>query len=588
MKKILCLLSFLVLTPLSPRAFAHEDHDMDSFNLENTFRVLQAATELEPQEEAPLGSAVPVLTVSGKKIVMNSHFWELVRAWVRIYHQEVRRDCEDCVDFNEDELLSQAKDMARQGFFSTKVLSPFSHAAEHITLETADIGARLGNVALVTKVASELAETVLSKAVGGGGVHVLCNIIDAVILFGTRHLQVAARLPVWGVRLGAGNFGMGLRYWLVSRAVRRAQKRVTFVTGPMELDQETLALVDGEGPSAKRWWNSIDQGKRSLWLNWLKKKTDASYRDLEQVNAQLEKDPGDRELKKQKSRLEKKIYNYAQLKRKNFLGTRYKRFFYLKARRGKTQLKGKAPIESGLNKDVFWILSVQENVLNRALIPQGDQKIAAAFQVKELKSPLSEDEVLVGLAEEAVRNAPEQERADRLQLVKGLLTDVEFVFDPSQPRAERYLQTEVIENTLAQFVYQLIQWKMDTLPEAEGGWLSRLWQTSKLRWSSGQFARYVYEYTDFLRLAAATNSEVFRERYKYEAMETLLRIFKHLENLKGILDQNLPPNQLFTPLSEANQSLKTFKPWQEKKTSYSWIPLRRVYPRCEALWESVR
>ena len=59
-------------------------------------------------------------------------------------------------------------------------------------------------------------------------------------------MQVAARIPTWGYRLGAGSIGLPVKYWLVSRAVRRAQKRVSFEFGPFELNEEEARELDLE------------------------------------------------------------------------------------------------------------------------------------------------------------------------------------------------------------------------------------------------------------------------------------------------------------------------------------------------------
>lgn len=582
----LMFLSFLFLFCFSKVTYAHEEHSADLFNLETTLEVFRKVVQFSPELQAPQGPAVPVIKVGGERVYLNSSFWTLVRAWIDVYHREIERDCKGCVSFDEEELLKEAKDLASRGFFNSKVIHPISKASEHIAVETADIGARFGNVALVAKISSEVAETVLSKTVGGGGVHVLCSIIDAVILFGTRHLQIATRIPTWSLRLGAGHVGLPIRYWVTSKAIHRAQKRVSFFTGPIEIDKDMLELIDSEGPKSRRWWGKVP-GKREQWIRKVESKLNPLYQELGQIDEELKRDPSDSRLKRAKKRLEHKISSLTTLKRKEFLGTRYKRFFFLKGRRGARQMMGKAPIESALGKNWLWIVNVQQNVLNRALIPQQDeQQVADHVLATDRLSHRSSDEVLMGLAEEVVSKAPPEEREERLKLVQGLLSDVEFIFDKSKPRKHRFLQTLVIESTLSQLAYKFVNWQSETAEVGEGGWWTRLARTSRFRWSAGQFVKYVYEYTDFLRLAATTTSDKFRARYKYEAMETLLRIFRHLEELNRIFDQYSLITEMINPVKESNAKLMTFKPWREKKTRFSWIPGRSLYPQCKDLWES--
>lgn len=580
------ILSLLLLSCFSTSVFAHEDHSADLFNLESTLEVFQKVVQFSPELTSPQGPAVPVIKVGRERIYLNSAFWTLVRGWIDIYHREIERDCKGCVDFDEEELLREARDLASRGFFNSKVIHPLSKASEHIAVETADIGARFGNVALVAKISSEVAETVLSKTVGGGGVHILCSIIDAVILFGTRHLQIATRVPTWSFRLGAGNVGLPIKYWVTSKAIHRAQKRVSFFTGPIEFDDDMLDLVDEEGPKTRRWWGPI-KGKRERWLRKIETKLNPLYQELQQIDEDLKKDPSNSKLARSKRRLEHKISSLTSLKRKEFLGTRYKRFFYLKGRRGPRQMMGSSPIESALGKNWLWIVNVQQNVLNRALIsPQDEARVANHVLANHRLAHQSSDEVLRGLAEEAVAGFPVEEREEKRQVVQGLLSDVDFIFDQSKPRTHRYLQTLVIESTLSQLAYKFVNWQAETAEVGEGGWWSRLARSSRFRWSTGQFVKYVYEYTDFLRLASTTSSDKFRARYKYEAMETLLRIFKHLEELNRIFNEYSFISEMVDPVRRSNEQLMTFKPWREKRTKFSWIPGRSPYPRCEDLWEA--
>jgi hypothetical protein len=391
-------------------------------------------------------------------------------------------------------------------------------------------------------------------------------------------------LPVWGKRLGAGSLGLSFKYWLISQAIHRAQKRVSFVTGPVELDEEGAALVNDEGPKGK-WWGLIQSNRRLRWMQYLDKKLSPLYAELAEVRKALDERPGDAGLTGRHRALEAKILKYSRLKKKDFLGSRFKRFLFLKARRGKHYLKGDSPLEPALNKDLLWIVNVQENILHRGLIPAEDAEVSRSYLVTQSLRQESSDEVLQGLAEEAAQGLAPDEAAAKTELVKGLLADVEFIFDKDRPARQRYLQTLVIESSLVNFFYKLVQWQVDALPVGDGGWWSALFRSSRMHWQTGLFVKYVYEYTDFLRLAATTSSESFRVRYKYEAMEGLLRIFKHLDEMGRIFRDTPSMAEMLDPLKASNEQLRSFQPWREKKSVFSWIPGRRPAPLCAQMWE---
>lgn len=566
-------LFFSILFSFSSFSFAHEEKS-DLFNLDQTVEVFQKTLEVTPEILNPPGPVRPVIRLGGKTVLLDSNFWELVRGWVKVYQNEVERDCSQCLELDAEKALAEVKDLAAQGFFNRKVYEPLAHASEHIIFETADIGARLGNVAFVAKISSEVAETVLSKTVGGGGVHVLCSIIDAVILFGTRHLQIATRLPWWGMKFGAGSLGLSAKYWVVSKAVHRAQKRVSFDTGPVELDQEAIEQLDLEGP--------VNKKRRSQWLSLLERNLNPLYLEKEKLLKNLEQQPHDESLKRSLSRIEKRISKASSLKAKNFLGKRYKRFLFLKGRRGKQNLNGRTPVDKVLSKPLLWVLNVQQNVLHRGMVPSHDKEFSNAFEKHVSLKSESSDPVLLGLAHEYSERRGGV--AGAKDLAQSLLSDVDFVFDRSQPAKYRYLKTLVIESSLSQVAYKFMKWKADSLPPGEGGWWKTTFRTARFNWQTSQFVKHVFQYTDFLRLASTTRSERFHAKYKYEAMEALLRVLKHLEDLSAVLDQARDVSETFVPMRQLNDDLKTFQPWKEKRSSYSWLLVKRVYPRCEELW----
>jgi hypothetical protein len=133
----------------------------------------------------------------------------------------------------------------------------------------------------------------------------------------------------------------------------------------------------------------------------------------------------------------------------------------------------------------------------------------------------------------------------------------------------------------------MIKWQMDQKePDGEKNWLGQIREMTSLRTRGGRLIKFIYEYSDFLRVASMTKKPLFLSQYKYEAMETLLRIFRHLDKLGSILQEHSPLADKLTELKVANHQLLTYAPWAQKKTVYSWIPFLKPKLRCEDLWKA--
>ncbi|MBK9041257.1 MAG: hypothetical protein IPL83_19245 [Bdellovibrionales bacterium] len=592
----LCLLSFQM-------SLAHEEHEpSDTFNIQAIVELYQLSASLSPKimdENHDKNKSEAFLMLGNERIHLNSHFWQLVRAWVRIYQTELARDCVQCEFTSEEELLREAEDVVARGFFQTKIAIPLGRSLGQVAESTAEIGAQFGTVALLVKVASEVAETVASKLIGGAGVHVVCTAIDAVILFWTRHLQVAYRIPSWSNRLGTGSAQTSWRYWFASQAVKRAQKRVSFEFGPFELDEAGIKILDAEG--SNRWWGFIGKSKRRLWLEYLKSKAEPLAKEISEIDSQLTEQPENQSLLKRKRILNHRLQKISSLDRRVYLGLRKKRLLFLRARqRGySTFLRSEDGIDPALNHQMLWIIAVQEGLLHRGMIsqesspPRGDTPSSAQFSISS-GSRVSKNQIIEGLANEysigsshAETGEGLLERENRKILIQSLLTDVETIFDHSVPPAQRYLHTLIIEQTLVGFMYQMIKWQMDQQePDIEKNWLGQIMEMSSLRTRGGRLVKFIYEYSDFLRVASVTKKPLFLSQYKYEAMESLMRIFRHLDKLGSILQEHSPLADKLTELKLANHQLLTYAPWAQKKTVYSWIPFLKPKLRCEDLWKA--
>ncbi|MEO0334812.1 MAG: hypothetical protein AAF202_00345, partial [Pseudomonadota bacterium] len=577
----------------SVSAQAHQPTDSGVFNEAAYINLARQAISLNIQ--APQARTVPSVKVGSETLYLDegSAVWQMARGWLRIYYDEVKRDCEHCLpeDFDFDKAVAEAENKVAESFAENKIYKPLQEATEHIVEDSAMIGAKLGKEALALKIASEIAETIASKSVGGAGVHILCNIIDAVILFGMRHLQVAVRLPSWSKALGAGRF-TGIKYWVVKRAVHRAKKRMEFLAGPIELDEEGLELLNAEKPTGnRRWFNFSSKTQRVRWLEWIEKRTAHYDQRIAEVETLLIANPNSRRLQRRKSSFVRQRQKLTRVKNKRGMFTSRMRKFRF--------LKGKGRLESAINGNVtnkgfLWILAMQEGILNRGLAGSVDQpnpefqEFIAEYTGTTLENRTTKrtaSPVALGLLDKYVQEGTIPESNQSLAL--GLSKDILEIFDPNLSKKRRYFKTVVLEEVMGRMLYKMMTHRLEQFESDKKSWLGRVNQTFFFNWKAGTYARYVFEFTDFLRIASVSSKTDFLVKHKHEAIETLYRLFAHLQKLDKAMLEAENATALQSEVAELNQELMQFRPWKEKRSVYRWVGLWRSkpVPQCAAMWE---
>ncbi|MBX3020235.1 MAG: hypothetical protein KF799_01050 [Bdellovibrionales bacterium] len=537
------MLKFFLLTVLLVHvpswAHGHGDEDAAKATVAHFARIV----ELEPSITAESSISVPYVKISGQRVYMNGPFWELVQGWVRLYYREMQHECDDCIDWSEERFTQAATDVAAKSFMELKVTGPALEGLEHISVGTADIGSQLGKTAAVAKITAEVAETVVSKFVGGGGVHLVCHVLDAIILFGTRHIQTATRAFTWAPAFDRSRLATAVKMGFVSQVIRRAQKKVSFVAGPVRVDEEELAELDAEGPN--RWWGAVKAGKRATWL----KKLAAA---------------GENPLR---------------LSRPEFLGGRMKRYLFLKGRRRghATYMKGSGEMDGSLNHSMVWILEVQESMIQRAFEPDGESP-RKALSLADTSTP-DYDEVRAGLAQEFAGDPEQAEFFDRL------LRDVDVVFQPNIPSRIRYFHVAKLEALLAGFLYSRFSAALSEQGDIHGSSFGGIIKQIKLHWRAGRFGSYLLEWADFLKLASLQNDPERLLKHKYESMEALMRVLRSFKRSGEIAaaDAHHQLKEFEDVMAAEYQGLRTFTPWKEKRTAYSWIPFRNRAPQCSQM-----
>ena len=596
-------LFFLLCFCFFTKAHTHAPSSNSSDRIALIKKIYEQAISLSPEvlssaEKEPRYSEA-YIKMGGQYIALDNGFYDLVKGWIRLYRHELERYC-PC-DINEHELVQSAKDIVAKGFFASKVVGPVTHFVQHTSESATLLGTKYGKVAGALKASAEVAEHSLSVFLGGKGISVFCDVIDVMILFFFRKAQIYARVLGNAKNLNQNRLWMSFRLAYLNRLIKNAQKKVFFyIQTPeihsfnntsklpvTELTEEkhttshhhkhhTLAQINQEGTGKK--------SQRAKWLNKINQKAEPLLMQIQALDTQLEQDfisqKERKKLFKERQKLYKKIENITAVSKKGFFGKRYKRLLFLRSRKGHPDyLKGVTFPDKTAETDWFWPLSIQENILERAL-KQGDHNSEAL----DRKSVLPTDEIRTGLAQEfaqKIKESTPESTKEHVQHIERVLMDIDNIFNPSLSFKERYLLAHIVEFGLTGFFKHYLNMINNRLTSStkDMGFFGKIRLQGKLR---GKFEYYVLVYSDFLKTIALTNKTTIAF-YKHSAMDSLLLFFEYLHHLDGIARQSYTKKELWAKLDQNLRRIQAFQIQREKRTAYSWIPFRSPLPYCRNL-----
>lgn len=546
--------------------------------------VFEKATLLSPDllNSAGPQAVRPFYKFNGHKIYLDEGFWDLTRAWIRLYIDEIEEYC-PC-DLNPDLMIQTAKDYLPQNFFQQKL----KKAGREISYQGAHLTAKYGHTAAVLKLSSEIAETVLSFSVGGKGVHILCNAIDVMIFPLMRGVQKYVRVFSYAKKVEKNALLFSLKMAWLSYNLRKSRDNVFFhIDQALVFRSAEQNKVNHEGPKSL----FHKRGHRLLWIERLKQKTDPLFRRIEEWESRLKDiQLSSQEKKRLEQRIQKtysRIERISRLNRKDFFGMRFKRYLLLKSRKGRiAYMHGKDLPDKVAGRGILWPLSFQENTMERMLESSS----------KQLNFTAPPDEIRDGLIEEFLsrrawtlggtqRNELQssERRRDEKQAVQYFLSDIEQIFDTNKTPESRLMKAYSIEMTLGGLFAHYMKISGSILSQENQMSFA---ETVKLQWMFGQFFRLVSEYSDFLA-SVAISKKTDIQFYKYESLEKLLAFFDYLHEVQVLLsDPSLDKVVIFERLNSQQSRLRAVSLLQEKKTSFSFVPFGRKKPaKCQKLVE---
>ena len=625
---IICLLPFFLFPSLS---FSHDHSRLDT-DIATALRLFEKAFLVSEFSAQPESQAIPFFKINGEKIYLNDGFWELTRFWLRLFIQDIQDTC-PC-DLDPDLIIQEARDQIPQGgFFAQKG----KKIGREWALKWAVLASQYGRTAGGLLLSLEVAETLLSFAVGGWGLHVLCKINTVFVIASVRTIQKYIRVFSYGGDLSASRLFFAVKMAWLSRRVSKSKNRVFFhIEQALSFREEELKRVNQEGPKSL----FHPAGHRLIWIERLKRKTDPLFEEI----ADWEQELQDQNLQaRERRRLEKqiksardKIERISHLNRKDFFGARFKRYLLLKSRKGRrAYMSGSLGREQILKKTAtLWPLSLQENVLEPILrpalgvggnsteaIPPG---IGSVFEdIENSTSPADENLVLShasGEKENLEKVVYDQEQKDSVledreippprvdEIREGLIEEflsqrslndlaegggrkalelylesIERIFDTQQTSSRRLMSAKAVEDALAILFGHYLQISSSVLSQK---YEMSFPQILRLHWHFGKFFYLSKEFSDFLSSVAGVKDQAKIQFYKYEAMEKLLAFFDYLHEIRVLLkDGETNVSSLFERMAERQNKLASLSLLREKRTAFSIVPFKKAVPRCVKLGE---
>lgn len=574
------LVPFLIFFCLSAAAHQHShshshSHSAGGGGLSHIKEVYEMAAALSPEVlKAGEESIVqPYLKIGKESIPLNSGFWQLVKGWIRLYRSEIQEHC--TCDIDENKLVQEAKNHVAKGFVYSKLGRPVAHWSEYVVVGAYGLSAKYGKAALILKASAEVAETILSVFVGGKGVHIICNIIDAMIIFLFRKSQIYMRVFSNSKTVNKNRMLMMFRLAYINRLMKKARRKVFFYLESANVNQKALALVDAEG---------IKRNRRANWVRTLSDRATPVLNRIRKIDKELEDETLSKrqreKLSKERKKLSRTMEDFTEISTKHFFGKRYKRFLFLLSRKGnKNYLKGTDFSDRLVATDWLWPLAIQENILERVLVSEAESgHLHQNYRTTALKT----DEIRKGLAEEFVGKMQKNtHHTEYVQAVEQVLADIEKVFDPSLTVTKRYLLVSVMETVLVGFFEHYVRLTYNELSQSTSD--LNIWGRARLRWRLDRFVYHIFMYSDFLRTVALVKDKTKITSYKYESMESFLLFFDYLKKLSRLSHSRNTKENLLAQLDQNIQNIRSFHVHLEKRTAFSWIPFSNPIPYCRTL-----
>ncbi len=576
-------------------AFPHSEVEISA-----SLNILEKAVLLSPEllHATKENSTIPFYKSGKHKIYLDSGFWNLTRAWLRLYIEEIEKHCRCDLDPDkmvqevrnhwpqERYLQEEAEEYLPQSFFDQKVLAPVRNMSQkwinkgvNVSNKGAHLSSEYGYTVAGLKASAEVAETILSFSLGGLGLHIACGVVDALIIVWARKFQKYMRVFSYSRKTSMSGIILSFKMAWFSHQIKKSRRRVFFhIDQALVFRENELEKVNAQGPKSL----FHRSGHRRLWLERLKRKTDPLFEKIAEWEYRLTNEnlsaKEHADIERKIKRIRHKIEHIAQVNRKEFFGMRFKRYLLLRSRKGRINYtNGKGTTSKILGKDVLWPISLEENILERVL---------ESSVVTPLKK-IPPDEIREGLIEEFLslhtkEDGPEVFK-EKTQAIQLFLQDIEIIFNTKTPTVERLMRARSIEMTLGALNAHYLKIASNIVPKKYNMSFSGM---LRWHWIFGKFSREIHEFSDFLASIAITKNKTKIQFYKYESMEKLLAFFNYLSEFHLLLkNHSINKEEFFQALKLQEKHLRSIALLREKKRAFSLMPFTTGQAQCLKLVE---
>ena len=401
------------------------------------------------------------------------------------------------------------------------------------------------------------------------------------VFFFVKPAQIYSRVLSHSKTMDEARVRMILQQAHKAHVARRVQSRVYFPLRSTEINSSRLQTVNEEGTKKNKRARYVQKTSRKITP--LLEEGDAIEKKLRDSSSALTYLERQKLLKRQK-KLGKRADSHTRLARKTYLGRRYKRWFFLKGRKGSSRyLAGKTFPDEITSSDWLWITAAEENIFKRSFKESFREW---SSDIRQTSLPLAPDEIRRGLAEEFSQKVQQRhligDKEEHIKSVEQVLGDIERIFDSSRSKTERYFQVLFLKGFFADFIYHYLFIVYRELESGEE--FPRFKHSRKLLTKLFRLIYLSNEYSDFLISASMTKNKKSLAFYKYPAMENLLKFFEYLIELPEIVKGNSGREEILSRLEENLQKIESFAVGREKKMAGRRLGLfGRKTPRCEEM-----
>lgn len=615
----LCLLVFIFQGLLFPQfVSAHGGHNYNERDIEEALRLFEKAYQLSPDllpveassfNKRPLN---PYYLFRGEKIPLNQSFIVLMREWIHILSNEVERHCEDCrMDRElilekaiERELLAEtAEDYSPENRLAQAISKKVKHGAEDLSYLTAHYTAKYGKVIAGLIGIVEAFETAASFMMGLKGVHLICTPLQILIIPAGRKIQRYGRtLFYYGFDLSHSSLLLTSKMaWTTRILHKKARNTFFYIDRAFQFNEEKLKKRNNEGPRSLYY----QKGHRLLWLEKLKNKTDPLFSKLMALQESLDLDDltekQENKKKRQVQNIQNKIERLTKINRKEFFGDRFKRYLFLKSRKGRqtymdgADLKPFDFIHKTLgSRSLAWPLAPQF-MIEGALGAGFEYMFLSeeAFENRELEKARlrkNSDNVISGLAEEFLsrinlktnsqidsQTNPENLSEQRRAVVEFFISDFHNIFDTSQKSSSRVMSASAVEILLTQFFAHYLKLAESRIPK-----INSMSYREKMRIYSkfGQIQNRAMEFTDFLTAVSFATDPKKINFYKYESIEKFFAFLDYFNQIGRLLKQELTPREILSQIDKAQKKIDSFSLIRAKNSRINFMPFVKMKGKC--------